>query len=571
MLQKLITYLQKLSWPVRSKLGLAFGLVLVCFIANGLISTLLLFNIKTTQEQQNSNAVVLEKIYNYNVSFNAQTLTYSDTIFISKVKFIRDSYRSGIVNQLVSGKEQEKLGREYQDFQLKFARLYNTATDHFFKLEQLIDAGDFEEAGVRWREYSPNFAQISRLLEEERKQLEVRRAAGEKSINDTVLTSVTVLAAVSIFSIGLALFLLLLLERVVVQPLNQLQHGLKQVAQGQLDHKLEIANRDEIGRLAQSFSSAVLSLQQVFKGVQIGEDLRVMSGELAVLSQQQAAGSAQQVSALTQVTAAMQELSYTANQIAGNALRVAGLTGTTVEQIELVARIGKKSEQDTYEMITAVVTTLEGVEQISTQVNEFSRATIELNEQSETINRVVSLLRGLSEEVHLLALNASIEAASAGIYGERFKVVAQEVKLLANRAYQATEEARNLIGEMQIRSKVALTCAENGQSQVSGLVEANYGMRHNLDEMARSVKDVGESLAFLLQLAGEVSQQTAEIKQATQQQGISSHEVISSARSVASVAAEIANASRNIASNSSQLETLTNQLNRVLNQIKVAA
>lgn len=559
-MQALVRTLQKLNWSIRRKIGLAFGVVLICFIINGSISLLLLFNIKDAQEQQDGILNNLARLERYQQAYNNEVNLYADSIVLTSSRLTRDSYKEIIVAEL--GKRDSDEDR--QDFETRFAELYSIAFDHFNELSDLIARDRLPDALVKWQKFKPDFDAITTLLGEWRTQLETDRGWGSSNVNNAILLSVTMISCVTLGSILLGIFLLLLIERVLVRPIRALEQGLNNLAKGDLGQQLEIHNRDEVGRLAQSFKIAVVTLQQVINGVQISESLRAVTGQLALVSREQASGSNQQVSALTQVMAAMQELGQTAGRIAESAVQVAGLTGTTLEQIERVAQVGSTSQEKSHQMVEVVQATLNGVERVGRQVEEFQRSMRGLNVQTEAIIKVVGLLGSIAGEVHLLALNAAIEAAGAGQYGERFRQVARQIKELANRSNKATQEARLIITEVQASSRRALTQVEAGQAEIYTVIQANGGLRQSLEELEQSAQQVAEAVSYLLALAEQVSDRAELIKQATFQQRVSSEQVLVSAACAEEVAEQTAATTHQIARSSSQLENLTNQLSGVL-------
>lgn len=569
MIGYLIVRLQRLKWPIRTKIGMAFALVLFFFIVNGLISIFLLFNIQQAGAQQKAYAVYLEELQRYELAYTNEVNAFSDTIFVTRLNYVRDSFRTIIVQGLLE-KAAPNISETNLNYRNGFADLYKNAFEKLSALEQDIQSGKADQAKAEWLDARPDIVKVSDWLAQWQKYLESERDAQEKALGDTIFLSVVTIVSLTLVSIIVALGMLSLIGRVLVNPLNSLQQALQQMAGGNLDQQIEIFNQDEIGKLAQSFKQAQYSLQQVIGGLRIGESLHAVTGQLTSVSQQQASGTVQQVSALSQVGASMQELGRTASQIAESAAQVATLTGATVQQIEQVAEAGLASQNQAHKMTSVVENTLNGVERVGQQVNEFSRVMVELNQQAEAIGKVVTLLGSIAGEVHLLALNAAIEASGAGEYGERFRMVAREVKQLANRANRATEEARTLVNGVQISSREALNQVTQGQTEIWTVIEANSGLRQSLETMVKSAHQVNDSVTSLMNLAGQVSQQAEEIKLTAQQQRQANEQVIFSAHSVRQVAEQTADATHLIASSSLQLENLTDQLNNLLGQVRLA-
>jgi len=565
-----VSRLQKLNWSIRSKVGAAFILILACLVVDGLISVFLLVNIKGVQARQQENASSQAQLQRFELAYQSELNLYSSNIFVTRSRFVQDDLQQLIIEALQPKNLQEGDAAN-QDFKMRFAQDYDIAMTDLTPIDDLLKSSQFDEAGKKWHASEADFKQLTDLLQARRSALDDNHSLLETELSSNIFLAIEVIGGLTLISLGLILIILYLFERVLVRPLNTLQKALLEMAGGNLDQRLEVVNRDEVGKLSDSFKQALSSLQQVLKGVQIGESLHQVIGQLASVSQQQASGSSLQVSALVEVTTAMQQLSQTAGQIASHSSRVAELIGTTHQQIERVAEAGEYSRGRASQMVQVVERTMSGVERVGNQVKEIRQVMSELDEQAEAVGKVVKLLAALASEVHLLSLNASIEASSAGMFGERFKEVAGHVKQLANRANQATLEAKSLIEAMQLSSRAALTQVAAGHGEIEKIVEDNSNMGYYLRELEESAGQVGSAVAELVDLAGQVSHQTEEIRQATQEQYTSSTQVIAAAHSVEEVASQTSHASQEIARSSSVLNKLSVQLNGVLGQVKLGA
>lgn len=572
MLKGLVSAIQRLHWPLRVKLGLAFGIVLVIFLINGAVSLILLNLIKSSEDSQRQATVSLERVQRYDLIFNnGQLSIYYDAIFYSPRRSTGDNFRTIIIQEMNNrDPSQPFLGSTA--FDAEFQKAYQDASAKLYEEDVFLRNGQFQTAKERWPTYGPIFDKVTTMLKSQMAFLtQARDDAIQQSINAINLSTYLIIG-LTLFSILLAIAILVLLQHAVIRPLLQLQGGLLRLAQGHFDRMDgQIVNRDEIGNLASSFQKAVGSIENVLQGVQITGNLRDVTAKLAVVSKQQQSGTAAQTAALSQVLTSMQELGQTAAMIATTTSDVAGLSQETLVQIDRVAQSGVNSQERTNEVSTVVTMTIHRVEEIGQQVEEFSRAMNELNGQATAINKVVELLGSIAEEVHLLALNAAIEAASAGEYGERFRVVAREIKDLAHRANRSTQEAQNLVFEVQQSSQSTQQLVERGRSLISTVHDANTRLSMSLTGLETSSQEVAEAVHSLVSMANQVNERTEEIRQATQQQHTASEQVLIAIRSVSEVADQTATSTELIVTSSSELDNLTDQLGSVLNRVQLAA
>lgn len=566
---KFVTQFQALKWPIRYKVGVVFGLVFLCFALNGVISLVLLYNNRTTQERQAAIAIYSQQLQRYTLAYNSEYEVYNNNTHIYKAKSVVIDL---VLAELARDSAQLRAtDAANQKFVNAFSDLYTTARNDFFVVQEFLTSGDQDAALQIWTRDQPDFDKVTALLNQRAEELKVEQASANSDQDNTVFLSTLTVVGLTLVSIIAGLVVLLLIEFVIVKPLNQLQESWRNVSQGDLEQKLVVPNGDEVGELARSLSSALSSFQQVVRGVKITNNLHIMASQLAHASQQQLDGTNQQLSAITQVTAVMEELERGAAQIAENASRVSEVVEQNLTQIKQVQMVGEISQSTSQQIVQVVEHTLVGVEEVGTQVTEINERMSQLTEQSQEINKVVDLLSGIATELHLLSLNAAIEAAGAGVFGERFAVVARHTRQLAGKAYNATQEAVMLVTGVKQSVLEVQQQVKSGQSQISSIIEANMELRQDLHELEECAAQVSQAVANLSSQAFLVQEQAEAIREATFQQHISDQQVLDSTRSVGEVAQTTVNITQQIAISSNELENMSVQLNGVLGQIRLAA
>uniref|UniRef100_UPI0030D9E9F7 methyl-accepting chemotaxis protein n=2 Tax=Pseudomonas sp. EL_65y_Pfl2_R95 TaxID=3088698 RepID=UPI0030D9E9F7 len=314
-----------------------------------------------------------------------------------------------------------------------------------------------------------------------------------------------------ISSVIVGLISLWLVNRNLVNPIQQLIEYIAQLSQGNFANRTEINRQDELGRLAVAANTLRDFLAETFNQLQRSTtNLDSASGDLSAIAAIMAQGSRDQFSRTDQVATAMHEMSATAQEVS----RHAGEAANAADDADSSAQQGEQVMQATIETITdmsqAIVMTAEVIRQ--------------LEGDSGRISKVLEVIRGIAEQTNLLALNAAIEAARAGEAGRGFAVVADEVRTLAQRTAQSTAEINQIISTVQTGASNAVRAIDNGQElsnkgleqvmqagttlqQITAAVEAIRDMNRQIataaEEQTAVAEDISRNLTEITTIASE--------------------------------------------------------------------
>ena len=231
---------------------------------------------------------------------------------------------------------------------------------------------------------------------------------------------------------------------------------------------------DLVGELAGSVNAMTATLREIIGSLtQTSDQLLASTTQVSEIAEETHRGSAVQQNEVEQIATAATELSATARQVAENAEQAASATS------EADAK-GTEANVITIDAMCAI-------DKLATAVKESAQLIHALETESENIGGVLAVISGIAEQTNLLALNAAIEAARAGEQGRGFAVVADEVRTLANRTQQSTEEISAMIERLQSGARQAVNAMEEGSSLAAEGVERTEATVEALAEIAGAI------------------------------------------------------------------------------------
>ncbi|MFP6848257.1 MAG: methyl-accepting chemotaxis protein [Pseudomonas sp.] len=341
------------------------------------------------------------------------------------------------------------------------------------------------------------------------------------------------LAIGSLVTLLLAVSAVIWLLRRKLRPLGDLVAQAQALGSGDLSARLNITSNDEIAELARNFNQMGEALSSMVARIRsAAQNVSSRAQALSGLASGAYEGIEQQSGEISSMAGAVEEFSATSLNIADNMRNTERLASENAQQ----TRIGRSSMNEASGAL----------EQIAKSLNGTAEVINTLGQRSQEIGGIVSVITSIADQTNLLALNAAIEAARAGEQGRGFAVVADEVRNLAGRTREATNEISTMIASIQGETTSAITTMEQGKV----LME---------DGLQRNAK-VADALAQIDEQSNAAGEQFAAITTATSEQSSTATLLSSNLQSIALANSEQREVVANLAQTARELDQLANDL-----------
>jgi len=290
-----------------------------------------------------------------------------------------------------------------------------------------------------------------------------------------------------LIGIGLSLAMAMAMAFWITRPIQQFVEQSSDLLEGETDltQRIVVNSHDETADLAENINQVFSRLQHLATGVQSAAfHVGASSAEISAASKQMLSGLKDQTLKIESSTTAVTELSASIQQVAGNAAQA--------------TQVAEASS-------TAVTSAVQRMEQIRAAVDDAAGKMKELGESSKRIGNIVEVIRQISEQTSMLALNASIEAAHAGEQGRGFAVVADEVSSLARRVGQSAKDIEALIQTVKEQTQAAMASMDLGTREVENGSALVTGTLTGLGELITVVKDTATAVQEQAVVSDEIA------------------------------------------------------------------
>lgn len=480
-----------------------------------------------------------------------QALLAERTLVLSNPKMISPGELVGTINENLD-QAKERVGKFQKAISVPE---FDDEVEHFFKLfserrrtvEKIISlaatdlpAAEALSLGKGATDFDVMRGVIDELTERTHQRLvdEGKDIEAEQSSMSTTLVTLLVIALV--VSIAQWIFL----PQVAVNRLNELLLRLRDMASGEgdLTARLEVKSEDEFGRLSLEFNKFVANLQHAIADVlAVGHELTSNSGVIEQASNRSSKTIEQQRQEISMAAAAVNEMGATTVEVARN-------TNDAADRARSARACADEGQQVVGDLV-------KGIESLAQDMASSASAIQSLKEDTVNVGAVLEVIRGIAEQTNLLALNAAIEAARAGEQGRGFAVVADEVRTLAQRTQQSTQEIRDVIEQLQQGADAA--------------VERMNFSRTRVESSVSQVQTAGNALDQISEVVQGIVDLAIQIAAAAEQQSTATEEINRNMHNITEQTDETAESARQAADCAQQARELALHLGQTLSRFKV--
>lgn len=479
----------------------------------------------------NNIADMIERIQFHNVGYGFLLDDQQKVVHLSN----RTNHKLSVIEDDSKGIKKDDLSALEQQFE-------NTSGFHALNQQMQQAKSGYTKVTLKGEEYFVIYQRLE--LSKPKLNWYLGLLVPESYINKPVEAAAWATTSSVMIILAIVISMIFFATEMIVKPITTLTRTMQDIASGEgdLTKRIDIDTNDEVGQLATHVNTFIEKLRSLLLDTQQQSiSLDTASAELSRVSEETHQEILQEKDEVDNVSTAVTEMASTVMEISRNAQEATSATDTVNEL--------------TVKGVTLSNTAQEGMTILSEHINNASQVVSGLEQESSNIGSVVDVINGIAEQTNLLALNAAIEAARAGEQGRGFAVVADEVRSLASRTQESTDDIRNMIDRLQQIALQAAQMMEKGKDQVSRSTEQT-------DEVLRAFNDISTSVAL-------VQDQNHQIATATEQQTIVAEDINTNLNSINALVNNTSDHANELAKEAQLLRDLSATLNKTVSVFKL--